>query len=207
VTDVSDITTTEVSHTTAVETAAETEQHITEPPVTEAEKPVETEPPRRPEPEPQPQPEPEPEPEPQPEPEPEPAPSIPDSASEFQRALFRLVNQRRSEVGVGLLQCTELYNSGASIRASEITEKFDHIRPGGEEREWYTIFTDLGIPAGYMGENIAAGSSTPEDVFNQWCDSPQHYANMINGNYKYIGIGYFNKPDSEYQHYWVQLFG
>ena len=203
----SDISTS-VSESVTSETVTETEVTETEPPVTEApheETAAPEQPKPDPEPEPEPEPQPQPEPEPEPEPEPDPAPSIPDSASEFQRELFRLVNERRSQVGVNPLQCTELYNIGADRRASEIADVFDHTRPDG--REWYTIFTDIGIPAGYMGENIAAGSSTPQGVFEQWCNSPDHYANMINGNYKYIGIGYADKPGTEYQHYWVQLFG
>lgn len=190
-----DITTTEETTSEAV-----TEPPQTDPPQTEA--PREEEPPRQQEPEPEPEPQPQPPPE---EPPSQPEPSIPDSASDFQKEVFRLVNERRSQLGLNPLQSTEQYNKGASIRASEITSTFDHMRPDG--RQWFTIFSDVGIAAGYMGENIAAGSSTPQDVFNQWCNSSDHYKNMISPDYKYIGIGFCDQPGSEYQYYWVQLFG
>jgi uncharacterized protein YkwD len=188
--------------TTTNETTAETvtEPPQTDPPQTDA--PRQEEQPRHEEPEPEPEPEPEQHAE---EPSSQPEPSVPDSASDFQKEVFRLVNERRKELGLALLQSTEQYNNGADVRASEITSKFDHERPDG--RPWYTIFSDAGIPAGYMGENIAAGSSTPQDVFDQWCNSPDHYKNMISPDYKYIGIGYCEQPGSEYRYYWVQLFG
>lgn len=197
----SEITTAAVSETKAEESS------VTEAPASKNQEqpPQSQEQPQEPQNNPEPVPAPvNPEPEPSQDPEPEFVPSVPDSATEFQRELLHLVNEERAARGVSALVCTEKFNEGAQIRAEELIELFDHVRPG--KREWYTIYSDVGISAGYMGENIAAGSGTPEDVFKQWRESPQHYENMINPNYRTIGIGYAYS-DEGFNHYWVQLFG
>src|SRR5262249_48559338 len=55
----------------------------------------------------------------------------------------------------------------------------------------------------YLGENIAAGFSTASSVFNAWKNSAGHNANMLNANYKAIGIG----RDPTYGLYWTTDFG
>ena len=57
-----------------------------------------------------------------------------------------------------------------------------------------------------VGENIAAGSATPETVVKQWMNSPGHRANILNSDYEELGVGYAYKSGSEYGHYWVQMF-
>jgi uncharacterized protein YkwD len=58
---------------------------------------------------------------------------------------------------------------------------------------------------GYIGENIAAGQSTPSHVMNVWMNSSGHRANILNSNYREIGIGYAS--GGYYGHYWTQDFG
>ena len=58
-----------------------------------------------------------------------------------------------------------------------------------------------------MGENIAAGQSSPTSVVNGWMNSPGHCQNIMQGAYRYIGVGYYNAPSGRYRHLWVQNFG
>lgn len=52
-------------------------------------------------------------------------------------------------------------------------------------------------------ENIAAGNSSAEGTYNQWYNSPGHYANMFNKSSKKVGIGVVEVPGSEWGFYWV----
>ena len=60
-----------------------------------------------------------------------------------------------------------------------------------------------------LGENIAMGQSTTEEVTRGWFNSPGHMANLMNPKAKYIGFGYAhgkskgNIPGN----YWVQDIG
>lgn len=59
------------------------------------------------------------------------------------------------------------------------------------------------------GENLAAGTgySSAEAVFNAWKASSGHNDNMLNSNYRVIGIGFASVPGSRYSNYWTTNFG
>jgi uncharacterized protein YkwD len=57
-----------------------------------------------------------------------------------------------------------------------------------------------------VGENIAAGYATPEDVVAGWMASPGHRANILSRNFAEIGIGVSN-ADGQFGIYWTQEFG
>jgi uncharacterized protein YkwD len=59
-----------------------------------------------------------------------------------------------------------------------------------------------GFTGGTLGENIAAGQRTPQDVMAAWMDSPGHRANILNCDYTVIGVG-LNQDGW----YWTQMFG
>jgi uncharacterized protein YkwD len=61
-------------------------------------------------------------------------------------------------------------------------------------------------PTTAMGENIAAGNTTGLGTFNQWKGSAGHNANMLNGNFKVIGIGRATGGGT-YGSYWTTVFG
>jgi hypothetical protein len=49
-----------------------------------------------------------------------------------------------------------------------------------------------GGTSGWSGENIAAGQPDPIAVTRTWYNSSGHRANMLNPNYRFIGVGYYN---------------
>ncbi len=57
------------------------------------------------------------------------------------------------------------------------------------------------------GENIAAGYATTRAVVDGWLKSPGHCANIMNPNFKEVGVGYAYGASSTYKHYWVNDFG
>jgi uncharacterized protein YkwD len=59
-----------------------------------------------------------------------------------------------------------------------------------------------GFTGSTLGENIAAGQRTPQDVMAAWMDSAGHRANILNCDYTVIGVG-LNQDGW----YWTQMFG
>jgi uncharacterized protein YkwD len=55
-----------------------------------------------------------------------------------------------------------------------------------------------------IGENIAFGQITPQEVVQGWMSSSGHRLNILSPYYSEIGVGYY--PDM-YGSYWVQDFG
>ena len=122
-------------------------------------------------------------------------------AEAFPEEVLQLVNKERAKVGARPLRLNDELLAGAKIRAEEITRHFAHERPDGK-----SCFTVLRNRNRTLGENIAAGSATPEDVVDQWMHSPGHRANILNKDFKELGVGYCYKEGSEYGHYWIQMF-
>ncbi|MDQ3263607.1 MAG: CAP domain-containing protein [Myxococcota bacterium] len=60
---------------------------------------------------------------------------------------------------------------------------------------------------GTRAENIAAGNATAEGAFTQWRNSAGHNTNMLNGDYRVIGIGRGYDAASTYGWYWTTTFG
>ncbi len=58
---------------------------------------------------------------------------------------------------------------------------------------------------GWVGENIAYGFPTVDDVMNAWMNSPGHRANLLHREFTHVGIGI--KRDANGRKYWVQNFG
>ncbi|WP_082869759.1 CAP domain-containing protein [Deinococcus puniceus] len=56
-----------------------------------------------------------------------------------------------------------------------------------------------------IGENIAAGQTTPEAVVDGWLKSPGHCRNIMSASFTELGVGY--AAGGSYSHYWVQDFG
>jgi uncharacterized protein YkwD len=79
-----------------------------------------------------------------------------------------------------------------------------------------SLLVDRVEDAGYvnwaaLAENAAGGQATPELVVDSWMNSPDHRKNILNCNYKDIGVGYYYLQNDtgvkNYHHYWTQVFG
>lgn len=122
-------------------------------------------------------------------------------APEFAVQVLRLVNAERAKVSAAPLRLSNDLMNATAVRAEEITRSFSHTRPNGS-----SCFTLVRNRNHAMGENIAAGSATPEAVVDQWMHSPGHRANMLDKRFKELGVGHCYKEGSTYGHYWVQIF-
>lgn len=117
--------------------------------------------------------------------------------------VLNYTNSYRDEVGVEKLDLDPDLSIAATIRSMEMaySGKFSHTRPNGTS--CFTIFNERGISSSNMGENIAMGQRSAESVSTSWRNSQGHYGNMIDANFKKIGIGVF-KFDGSF--YWTQIF-
>lgn len=116
--------------------------------------------------------------------------------------VFELTNQFRAQNGVALLQLNEQLSVAAKTYAEKMETLgfLNHNSPDGSTPG------DRIAASGYnnvmtWGENIAMGYATPEDVMTAWINSPGHKANLLNADFKDIGIGHSKG------NYWVQDFG
>ena len=114
--------------------------------------------------------------------------------------IVAICNEYRVAEGLEPLTEDPELDALAQIRAEEIVVYFEHERPDGSD--CFTVMKDYKCTL--CGENIAAGQGNPKEVVDAWMDSEGHRANIMNKDFKKIGIGY--SVGGEFGAYWAQLF-
>ncbi len=82
------------------------------------------------------------------------------------------------------------------------------ITGNGKPSKFYERIVANGYTRYYsVGENIAGGQRTIEEVMKAWMKSPGHCVNIMKNTYTQVGVAIVIKDDSTYQVYWGQNFG
>jgi len=134
--------------------------------------------------------------------------------SDHERQLMTLVNQARWDNGqLPPLKASQNLTDAARYHSQDMRDDdyFGHDsynRVGGElvfERYWNERVQLYYSGSGALGENIAAGFSTPTLVMDVWMSSGDHRDIILGTDYREIGIGY--AAGGSWGHYWTQDFG
>ena len=116
-----------------------------------------------------------------------------------------LTNRIRERQNLPPLKACDQLMEAARLHATDMAMQnyFDH-----RSRDGRTMFDRLkSISAiGCQGENIAAGQETPESVISSWSHSPGHRENLLNKDFREIGVARAVNEKSDYGTYWVQDF-
>ncbi|SOD69710.1 Uncharacterized conserved protein YkwD, contains CAP (CSP/antigen 5/PR1) domain [Streptomyces sp. 1222.2] len=123
--------------------------------------------------------------------------------TQAEAAVLLLVNEERAKAGCSpvaadsdLSRLAETFSKDMALRAF-----FDHTDPDGAD-PWDRAAA-LGI-TGLGGENIARGQATAEAVMEAWMNSPGHRANILNCDFKTLGVGVHLGDGGPW---WTQDFG
>ncbi|MGD9599771.1 MAG: CAP domain-containing protein [Steroidobacteraceae bacterium] len=82
--------------------------------------------------------------------------------------------------------------------------RFEHR--GADGRQPRDRVARSGYRARIVGENLAAGPTTADEVIDGWLASPGHCENVMEARFTQMGIAYAVNPASRYGIIWVQLF-
>jgi len=134
----------------------------------------------------------------------------------FEQRVLELTNENRAAGAscdadrfgpAPALEMNEVIRQSARAHSRDmgVQEYFEH-----ESLDGRTPFDRMRM-VGFMGaqpwgENIAAGQTSPEDVVRGWMQSPGHCRNIMNPDYRTIGIGYAEVEGSPFGRYWTQNF-
>lgn len=102
-----------------------------------------------------------------------------------------LVNQARSNIGVGCLSMNSSLVSAASTHNNAMiaANTLSHQLPG--EPGLGTRVNNAGYSWSAVGENILFRfDQSATGAFSQWWNSPPHQANMLNGSFTEIGLAF-----------------
>lgn len=122
--------------------------------------------------------------------------------------LIDLTNESRiASNEIPLLKSDKL-EKAAKLKGQDMVDKeyFAHNSPDGVT-PWHWLHV-AGYSFLYAGENLAINFSDSTDVEKAWLNSPKHKANILNGEFREIGIatvpGMYNNAPTIYI---VQMFG
>ena len=102
--------------------------------------------------------------------------------------ILELTNDLRKQYGLPPLNENPLLKQAAQEKALDMIKNkyFAHFSPSGIS-PWYFIEKN-GYDYHYAGENLAMNFIDSEEVVKAWVNSPTHRQNLLNQNYKEIGI-------------------
>lgn len=135
------------------------------------------------------------------------APIAPTSTSEdheFEQRVLELVNQERAKYGLralvynGVLDRAAEKHNAQQVRTQTMAHDGigdgtpgERIRAEGFRSAW--------------GENVAVGQRSPEQVVREWMASPSHRANILNPNFRQLGVAF--QVGTNGVPFWAQEFG
>ncbi|NGO67109.1 CAP domain-containing protein [Streptomyces boncukensis] len=132
-----------------------------------------------------------------------PDPDTPDTESAAEREVLALVNQERAKAGCRPVEPDAELAELAGDFSADMARRgfFSHTSPDGQspwDRADRAGISDLG------GENIARGQANAQSVMDSWMKSPGHRANILNCDYRTMGVG---ARFAEGGPWWTQEFG
>ena len=124
---------------------------------------------------------------------------------QWKRDVLNLVNKERAKQGLPALAWGATCEGAANVRANELKSSYSHTRPNGSS--WSTA-CPIPQTGGMSGENLNAGNAavSPETVVASWMNSPEHRANILNKDFKYLAVGFVFDPNAKHKTYWSQIF-
>ena len=123
---------------------------------------------------------------------------------EMAEQIIVLVNEAREEAGLNPVYAVPYLSDMSYVRARECIAQFSHERIDGTS--FVSLIDENLVPWERAYENIAAGMNTVEATFEQWKNSPKHWAAIMNPDVTHMGAGVAYEPNSEYKWYWEQMF-
>jgi len=144
------------------------------------------------------------------------APPRPEDMPAVAGQVLALINDARAQprrCGGQEFSATQPLDYSATLERAALSHAQDmavndfmgHVGSNGNTPD---IRADLaGYPWRSIGENVAAGQTSAEEVVNGWLASPSHCATLMDPRYSETGIAYAQNPDAGHGIYWAQVFG
>jgi uncharacterized protein YkwD len=134
-----------------------------------------------------------------------PSASVPTNNDVLIGQVLKLVNERRAGIGLNDLTLNPVLTQMAEKYATDMIEHgyFAHEDRNGQgpgERAYKEGYVFLSV-----GENLAAGQETAEQVVNEWMASPEHRDMILGTQWQEVGIGV--RLGGEFNVYWAIEFG
>ncbi|MFE5158277.1 CAP domain-containing protein [Streptomyces sp. NPDC056697] len=124
------------------------------------------------------------------------------AAATDQQEVVDLVNSERSKAGCKPLTVNEKLTKAAQDHSEDMAAHSNMSHTGSDGSSPGDRIERAGYSWSSYGENVAYGYESPKSVMEGWMNSSGHKANILNCDFKEIGVGV-----AQPGHYWTQDFG
>lgn len=124
------------------------------------------------------------------------------AASSAQNEVVDLVNSERAKAGCSPLKVNAKLTEAAQAHSEDMAEHSDMSHTGSDGSSPDDRIEKAGYSWSTYGENVAYGYSSAKSVMEGWMNSSGHKANILNCDFKEIGVG-----RAQPGNYWTQDFG
>ncbi|MFD7133800.1 CAP domain-containing protein [Streptomyces sp. NPDC059894] len=124
------------------------------------------------------------------------------TASDAVTRVVALVNSERGKAGCSPLTLNAKLTKAAQDHSADMALHSNMSHTGSDGSDAAERLTRAGYSWSSYGENVAYGYSSAEEVMAGWMSSPGHKRNILNCDFKEIGVG-LAQPGN----YWTQDFG
>ena len=119
----------------------------------------------------------------------------------YEQEVIRLVNVERAKYGLSALTEDWELSRIARYKSQDMHDNRYFAHKSQVYGTPFEMIKAFGLSYRTAGENIAMGYVTPSAVVAGWMNSAGHRANILNGSYTKIGVGYVTAG-----RYWTQQF-
>ncbi|MBU0709006.1 hypothetical protein KJ596_04675 [Patescibacteria group bacterium] len=130
------------------------------------------------------------------------------ATSIYQQDFFTFINQERATAKLPSLTQSQSLNRAAELKAQHMFNQnyWAHVAPDGTTP--WDFFESVDYNYSHAGENLAKDFNTTSGVVAGWMGSSSHRSNVLNSNFKEMGIAVVNGIlQGEETTLVVQLFG
>jgi uncharacterized protein YkwD len=144
------------------------------------------------------------------------APPPQSAAADVAARVLALTNEARSRPrkcgnqsfeAVPPLKTNPVLERAAAVHAQEMAQHSYLEHEGRDASGPADRVTRAGYAWRSVGENIASGQASPEQVVQDWIGSPEHCANLMSPSFTEMGVAYAVNSNSESVIYWTEVFG
>lgn len=140
---------------------------------------------------------------------------IPEDAATIAQNVLQLVNRARSQsrrcgsqrfAPAGPLTLSDALTTAARTHAIDMARHDSLEHTGSDGSVPLRRVSEQGYSHQLVGENIAAGPGTADEVVNGWLASPGHCANLMNGRFQEMGLAFAINRRTRLVVFWTQVF-
>jgi uncharacterized protein YkwD len=117
-----------------------------------------------------------------------------------------MVNAERAHRGLPALTADTVLARAARLHAEDMAEHGFVSHQGSDGSDPSQRLDRVGYSWTWVGENVAAGQESVDEVVAGWLRSPDHLANVASADAVSAGLAMARSSEGEFGTYWVMVY-